>query len=93
MLIVNDCYFDLLGPQKLDMGGDLFLFNSKLGWILGGQTVNTTTERGTELHLLVGTLGMALGGVSMNVHALNSIDVLSISKPSLESFGALNPLG
>ena len=38
----NDYYFDLLEPQKLDMGGGLFLFNSKLGWILGDQTVNST---------------------------------------------------
>ena len=43
MLIGNDCYFDLLEPQKLDVGDGLFLFNSKLGWILGGQTENTTT--------------------------------------------------
>ena len=32
MLVGNYfCYFDLLGPQKLDVGDGLFLFNSKLG--------------------------------------------------------------
>jgi len=31
MLIGNDWYFDLLEPQKLDMGDGLFLFNLKLG--------------------------------------------------------------
>ena len=68
------------------MGGGLFLFNSKLGWILGGQTANFTNERNTESHHLAGTLEMAPIGVNMNVHALNSIEVHSISKPSLEPF-------
>ena len=30
MLIRNDYYFDLLEPRKLDLGGGVFLFNSKL---------------------------------------------------------------
>jgi len=41
MLIGNNLYFDLLEPQKLDVQGGLFLLNSKLGWILGGQTEST----------------------------------------------------
>ena len=52
------------------MGGGLFLFNSKLGWIMGGQTANATTERNTESHLLVGTLEMAPVGVNTNVSRL-----------------------
>ena len=47
MLIGNDYYFDLLEPQKLDLGGKLFLFNSKLGWILGGQTENANARETT----------------------------------------------
>ena len=47
---------------------------------------NVTNERNTESHLLAGTLEMALIGVNINVHALNSIEVHSISKPSLEPF-------
>ena len=90
MLIGNNCYFYLLEPQKLDMGSGLFLFNSKLGWILGGQTVDATGDRDTELHLLVGTLGMVPVGVN---HALNSTDVISASKPSLESFWSLESIG
>ena len=93
MLIGNDCYFDLLEPQKLDMGGGLFLFNSKLGWILGGQTVNPTTVKDNESHLLVGIHGMTPVGVNMNVHSLNSIETISISKPSLESFWNLESIG
>ena len=48
MLIGNDCYFDLLEPQKLDVGDGLFLFNSKLGWILGGQTEDTGIGETTD---------------------------------------------
>ena len=36
MLVGSDYYFDLLEPCKMDLGGGLYLFNSKLGWILGG---------------------------------------------------------
>jgi len=36
MLIGNVYYFDLLQPQKVDLGKGLFLLHSKLGWILGG---------------------------------------------------------
>ena len=51
MLIGNDCYFYLLESQKLDVGDVLFLFNSKLGWILGGHTENTAAEYSAESHL------------------------------------------
>jgi len=36
MLIGNNYYFDLLLPQKVDLRPGLWLFPSKLGWILGG---------------------------------------------------------
>ena len=37
MLLGNDYYFDLLQPRKIDMGNELFLFQSKLGWVCGGK--------------------------------------------------------
>lgn len=37
MLIGNDYYFDLLLPRKVDLRPGLWLFQSKLGWILGGR--------------------------------------------------------
>ena len=37
MLIGNDYYFELLLPRKMELGGGLFLFQSKLGWVLGGR--------------------------------------------------------
>ena len=42
LLIGNDYYFDLLMPRKMELGGGLFLFQSKLGWILGGRYPTTT---------------------------------------------------
>ena len=49
MLIGNDYYFDLLQPRKLDLGGYLSLFHSKLGWILGGRIKTHDSEsRGQE---------------------------------------------
>ena len=93
MLIGNDCYFDLLEPQKLDVGGGLFLFNSKLGWILGGQTESTMSENSTESHFLVGTIGTVSVGDMTSVSTLNNTDVLSSSKPNLESFWSLEAIG
>ena len=93
MLIGNDCYFDLLEPQKLDLGGGLFLFNSKLGWILGGQTENTALNKGTESHLLVGTLEIATLDTKADVYVMNNTDLLSVSRPNLESFWNLEAIG
>ena len=33
MLIGNDYYFNLLQPRKIDLGNNLYLFQSKLGWV------------------------------------------------------------
>lgn len=37
MLIGNDYYFELLLTRKMELGNGLFLFQSKLRWILGGR--------------------------------------------------------
>ena len=52
MLIGNDYYFDLLQPRKIDLGNNLYLFQSKLGWVFGGK-VETKTEVVSEQNLLV----------------------------------------
>ena len=36
MLVGNDYYFDLLLPRKIDLRPGLCLFQSRLGWIVGG---------------------------------------------------------
>ena len=92
MLIRNGCYFNLLEPRKLDVADGLFLFNLKLGWILGGQTENSTTEQSTESYILAGTIGTAVVDDKVNVHDLNTTDLLSASKPNSELFGILKPL-
>ena len=89
MLVGNYCYFDLLGPQKLDVDDGLFLFNSKLGWILGGRTESTMTEQDTESHLLVGTVGTDMVDDKVNVHDLN---ITATSKPNLELFWNLEAI-
>ena len=50
ILIGNDYFFDLLEPQKLDLGGKLFLFNSKPGWILGGKLIMPMQEKPLSYH-------------------------------------------
>ena len=56
MLIGSDYYFDLLEPHKMDLGGGLYLFNSRLGWILGGRIDDTTVNRKPVPSLLVRTV-------------------------------------
>jgi len=75
----------------LYIGSGLFLFNSKLCWILGGQTENTDTEQSSESHLLVGTIGTAI--VDDRSNALNYTNILSASKPNLEPFWSLEAIG
>jgi len=52
LLIGNGYYFDLLLPRKMEFGAGLFLFQSKLGWILGGRYF-TTVDSNTIPSLLV----------------------------------------
>ena len=51
--------------------------------LLGGQT---DAKAGTKSHLLVGTIGTAIVDDRVNVHDLNTTDLLSASKPNLELF-------
>ena len=87
MLIGNhyDYYFDLLEPRKMDLGGGLCLFYSKLSWILGGR-VEQPAGNSDESSLLVSTVGSAPNGIKPTAHMLTSIDSSLSSKPSLEHF-------
>jgi len=58
MLIGNDYNFELLLPRKMELGGGLFLFQSKLGWILGGQ-YSSVDDSADIPSLIAGTLGTA----------------------------------
>jgi len=69
----------------MDLGGGLFLFHSKLGWILGGR-VEQIAERVEESSLLVSTVGSVPNGIKPIVHMLTSIDPSLSTKPSMEEF-------
>jgi len=72
----NDYYFDLLLPKKMELGNGLFLFESKLGWILGGRYF--TTANSTSIpSLLVGTLGIAPEGIKTTTHMFSNIDSMN----------------
>lgn len=92
MLIGNDYYFDLLEPRKMELGGGVFLFHSKLGWILGGR-VEHVIGTNDESSLLVSTIGSAPNGIKPDTHMLTSIDPSLDSKPSLEHFWNLESIG
>ena len=92
MLIGNDYYFELLEPKKMDMSGGLFLFHSKLGWVLGGR-VEQPPDMRSESSLLVSTIGSAPDGIKPTAHMLTSIDPSLSTKPSLEHFWNLEALG
>jgi len=92
MLVDNDYYFELLQSRKIDLGEGLFLFYSKLGWILSGQ-VHNTTEGTNEPSLLVGTLGSVPMGIKVNTHMLTIIDPSLESQSNLERFWNLELIG
>ena len=93
MLIGNDYYFDLLEPQKLDLGGKLFLFNSELGWILGGQTENTYARKTTVSSLLASTVGTVSVGTETTTPMFSNTDLSLACKPDLELFWNLESIG
>ena len=73
----------------MDLSGGLFLFHSKLGWILGGR-IEQLPDRNNESSLLVSTVG---SGIKPTIHMLTSIDPSLSTKPSLEHFWNLESLG
>ena len=93
MLIGNDYYFDLLEPRKLDLGGGLFLFNSKLGWIVGGQIEDANAERNTVPSLLANTVGSVPVGIKTTTHMFSDIDPSLACRPNLDQFWNLESIG
>ena len=92
MLIGNDYYFELLEPKKMDMSDGLFLFHSKLGWILG-RRVEQPPDTRSESSLVVSTIGSAPDGIKPTAHMLTNINPSLSTKPSLEHFWNLEALG
>ena len=69
----------------MDISGGLFLFHSKLGWILGRRVEQPPDMRG-ESSLLVSTIGSAPDGIKPTAHMLTSIYLSLSTKPSLKHF-------
>ena len=90
IFIGNDYYFDLLEPRKSDLGGGVFLFNSKLGWVLGGQIENTVTDESTVSSLIASTV--AVVPIETN-KIFGNIDLSIMHKPNLEQFWSLESIG
>ena len=91
MLIGNDYYFDLLLPRKMELGGGLSLFHSKLGWIIGGRNP-TDTNAVNEPNLLASTIGFIPTNIKASTHMLSNID-LALTKPDLDIFWNLESIG
>ena len=73
----------MLELRKKDFVGGLFLFHSKLGWILGGR-VKQLAERGEE------SIGFS---IKPTAHMLTNIDSSLSTKPSMEDFWNLESTG
>ena len=82
MFVGNDYYFDLLLPEKMNLRPGLCLFQSKLGWILGGRchTENSTTD---EPVLLISTVGIPPMCIRLTTHMLTTIDFSLSTKLNL----------
>ena len=92
MLIGNDYYFDLLLPKKMELRPGLCLFQSRLGWILGGR-FHTESNAPEEPTLLISTVGIPPMGIRLTTHMLTTIDSSLLTKPNLERFWNLESLG
>jgi len=92
ILIGNDYYFDLLLPRKMELGDGLYLFQSKLGWILGGRYL-AATDLDSVPSLLVGTIGIAPTGIKPSTHMFSSVDSSFVDKPNLDIFWNLESIG
>lgn len=92
LLIGNDYYFDLLLPRKMELGDGLFLFQSKLGWILGGRYFANSDSTSTP-SLLVGTPGIAPEGMKTTAHMFSNVDSSLVHKPNLDIFWNLESIG
>ena len=85
MLISNDYYFELLFPRRMELGGGLFLFQSKLGWFLGGRY--SSVDNSADIpSLLAGTLGTAPPSVRASIHMFCNVDLALTDKPNLSGF-------
>ena len=77
----------------MDLGGGVFLFNSKLGWVLGGQIENTATVESTVSSLIANTVAVVPMGTRETNEIFGNIDLSIMHKPNLEQFWNLEYIG
>ena len=93
MLIGNDYYFDLLLPRKIELRPGLYLFQSRLGWIISGRCQTESDDASRQPALIVSTMGIPPRGVKQTTHMLSSVDAPLFMRPNLEQFWDLESLG
>ena len=76
----------------MDLGGGLILFQSKLGWILGGRCLAIANPVSLP-SLLVGTIGIAPTNMKASTHMLSEVDSSLVTKPNLDIFWILESIG
>lgn len=93
MLIGNDYYFDLLLTRKIELRPGLYLFQSRLGWIISGRYQIESDDSLRQPALIVNTMGIPPKGVKPTTHMLSSVDAPLFTQPNLEQFWDLESLG
>ena len=71
----------------------MFLFNSKLGWVLGGQIENTATDESIVSSVIASTVTVVPMGTKEINEIFGNIDLSSMHKPNLEQFWNLEFIG
>ena len=90
MLIGNDYYFELLQPRKIDLGNNLFAFQTKLGWVFGEKTqANMDKVVSSSVHIV----GLPSVDMQVNTHVFTTVDSVLLAEPSLEQFWEPESLG
>lgn len=82
----------MLLPRKIDLRPGLCLLQSWLGWIVGGR-YHTDNDTLRQPALIVSTKGIPPKRVISTTHMLTSINDPLFTKPNLEQFWDLEPLG
>ena len=92
ILIENDYYFDLLLPKKMELGPGLSLFQSKLGWILGGRYQNVKDTAGQPI-LLACAMSIPPSDATLTTHLLTGVNPsFLMGKPNLDHFWDLESI-
>ena len=78
---------DIVLPQKIEVQNGLYLFSSKLGWILTGRTAEVD-EPANDTSMLVLTYGTNIG-----TNVFRSLDDSVPTKPELEDFWNIESIG